>query len=102
MLLAVIKSAFGMLPVQAKNSDYPDFGCNRYFYLNELMHMGCFPTCTTLEQLSTFFKQLKISVSLVTGYLKESLFVGRNRRKKSGTDDCFVGKSCQDRKTSVS
>lgn len=102
MLLAVIKSDFGILPVQAKNPDCPDFGCNRYFYLNELMYMGGLPTCTTLEHISTFFKQLKINLSLVTGYLKESLFVGRNRKKKSGTNDCFVGNSCQDRKTSVS
>lgn len=56
MLLAVIKSASGILPVQAKNPDYPAFGCNRYFYLNELMHMGGLPTCTTLEHISTFFK----------------------------------------------
>ena len=97
MLLAVIKSDFGILPVQAKNPDCPDFGCNRYFYLNELMYMGVLPTCTTLEHISTFFKQLKINLSLVTGYLKESLFVGRNRKKKSGTDDCFVGKIWQDR-----
>lgn len=82
MLLEVIKSAFGILPVQAKNPDYPDVGCNRYFYLSELMYMGGLPTCTTLEYISTFFKQLKINLSLVTGYLKESLFVGRNRRNQ--------------------
>lgn len=65
------------------------------------MHTGCLPTCITLEHISTFLKQPKISLSSVIHSLKESLFVGRKGRKKSGTDDCLVGNSCQDRKTSV-
>lgn len=65
------------------------------------MPTGSLPTCTTLEHVSTFLKQSKISLSSVTRYLKESLFVGRKGRKNSRTDDCLVGNSSQDRKTSV-
>lgn len=90
-----------MLLIQAKSSDCPSFGCNEYFHFNELTHIGCLPTCSTLEHVSAFLKQSKIGLSSVIRSLKEPLFVGRKGRKKSGTDDCLVGNSCQDRKTSV-
>lgn len=91
-----------LLECSWQNSDCPSFGCNGYFHVNEQTHTGCLPTSTTLEHISTFLKRSKISLSSVIHSLKESLFVGRKGRKKSGTDDCLVGNSCQDRKTSVS
>lgn len=97
-----IKWAFGMLLIPAKNSDCPSLGCNGHLHVNELMHTGRLPTCTTPEHISTFLKRSKISLSSVISSLKESLFVGRKGRKKSGADDCLLGNSCQDRKTSVS
>lgn len=102
LLLQIKLIAFGLLHIEARNFVCPSFSCKWYFHFNELMPAGSLPTCTTLEHISTFLKWSKISLSSVISYFKESLFVGRKGRKKSGTDDCLVGSSCQDRKTSGS
>lgn len=97
-----MKSASGMLPIWAKRTlAVQVLLVNEYFHFND-MHTGCLSTSTTLEHISTSLKRSKISLSSGICYLKEPLFVGRKGRKKSETDDCLVGNSCQDRKTSVS
>lgn len=63
-------------------------------------HTGSLPTVPLLP-VSSFLERSKIRLSLVTHYLKESLFVGRKGRKKSRTDVCLVRNSCQDRRACV-
>lgn len=82
----------GILPIQAFPAVGPSLSLG--FAHRQLAH------CTTLT-VSSSLERSKIRLSLVTRCLKESLFVGRKGRKKSRTDVCRVGNSCQDRTACV-
>jgi hypothetical protein len=90
--------AFGWLHTQARSFACPSSPSKRFFSLSEqALHTGSLPTYTTLKPVSSLLQRSKIRLSLVTHYLKESLFVGRKGRKKSRADVCLVGNGCQDR-----
>lgn len=102
MLTSKTESAFGLLHITAEDSDCLSWTCTGYLPFCVWTLTDSLPACTALEYGSTSLRRSKSSLSLVTHCLKEPLFVGRRGRKKSGAADCFVGNSCQDRKTSVS
>lgn len=86
-----------MAPCSSKEFCLSKFSFQWVLFSQRALHTGSMPTCTTLKLVSSFLQRSKIRLSLVTHYLKESLFVGRKGRKKSRADVCLVGNSCQDR-----
>ena len=77
-----IKSAFRLLPVHPGDFRLLGFSFEGFFFFDKCLPMGCSISCSLFEKFSSFLEFLvreQAPAGLVTHYLDDFLFIGRDR-----------------------